>query len=414
MRRFLLVIAVVVVLLSACADKKSVVSDKDTQIPDETADAVGVIDEEYILDDAIVIDDGDELLPDSPENEIPVDTDILYTLTINRPQEGEKVPAEGTTVDGTTDCFPSTISFTGDGVCDSPFGTEQGAKWYFSCRVSFTPGTERKLTVRAEGDGCMAEDSITVTAQPKEGVTSETRESNGTAYTIYRANIPTSKSHLEFTTVGANPFQTVQGYVESSTSEIYPLATVNGGTSSYWKGNGWHENYWPAEAPFVWESPLGNVGGPRACLVYDATGLRVELSMGRDPQSGDSLYPDAYNNVICGGPQLVKEGINVLTEQIAIENFETSVLLPDEELPRTAACVTNDGSFVIVAALADGVRFGMTLTALADYLIGIGCVDALNLAGDGATAFWSKDGGYHSGVEDPPVANVIALFWVGE
>jgi hypothetical protein len=64
-----------------------------------------------------------------------------------------------------------------------------------------------------------------------------------------------------------------------------------------------------------YESPSGNVKGPRACLVYDRTirKARVELSMGRKLEGagwGDSLYP-TVSDVACGGPWLLKNGARI-------------------------------------------------------------------------------------------------------
>ncbi len=61
--------------------------------------------------------------------------------------------------------------------------------------------------------------------------------------------------------------------------------------------------------------------------------------------------------------------------------------------PRTAAGIKSDGTvvFVCVDGRHAGVSNGFTITELADYLLSLGCVDAVNFDGGGSTTFYVAD-----------------------
>jgi len=165
-----------------------------------------------------------------------------------------------------------------------------------------------------------------------------------------------------------------------------------------------------------YESPSGNVKGPRACLIYDRqTGeARIELSMGREYSNGSwgaGLYPDA-DDVICAGPTLVKDDANVFWEQYEAESFETSGISPESPYPRSALCIKDDGGILLLAAQSHTVKArGFSLPELADYLVSRGCRDAMNLDGGGSTAMWwvGPPVDYEPGTEDRSVYNAILL-----
>jgi exopolysaccharide biosynthesis protein len=60
----------------------------------------------------------------------------------------------------------------------------------------------------------------------------------------------------------------------------------------------------------------------------------------------------------------------------------------EERAPRTAVCTTADSTLLLVTVdgRQSGYSIGWTPRELADYLISIGCRDALNLDGGGSTA----------------------------
>jgi exopolysaccharide biosynthesis protein len=233
-------------------------------------------------------------------------------------------------------------------------------------------------------------------------IKSETKTDGANSYKIYTANFPTADSTLNFAVIGSATKKKVSAFVTQH-SDISPKAVINGG---YFGGS---ETYSYSKGSFGWETTTGNAKGPRACIAYDSVTrkARIVQSNGKD-NLGNSLFPDE-TDVACAGPQLVKDGINVSAAQYIAENFETSGISPDSKLPRSAACIKNDGSIVLIMAQHETVRFGMTLNALANYLISIGCVDALNLDGGGSTAFWTPDK-YIIGEEDRSVFNGLMIY----
>ena len=80
---------------------------------------------------------------------------------------------------------------------------------------------------------------------------------------------------------------------------------------------------------------------------------------------------------------LVKDGAKSLTWEVerAPKSFAES------RHPRTAVAKLKDGRvlFVTVDGRQPGVSVGMTLAELADYLLTLGAVDAINLDGGGST-----------------------------
>lgn len=342
--------------------------------------------------------------PETEETDDDAETadEDVFSITLSSPQDGSSHLA-GTDVvfSGTTDCFPSTVSFVADTLY--PFGNVESSGGDFSYQYKFnTPGADRIVSVKAEGAACSAQVDIKISVQAPFSIENEVKTDGTDSYTIYTANFPTADPSLDFAVIGSSTKKTVSG-LASQHSEQAPKAVVNGG---YF---GTTEIYSYSLGSFGWETVNGNAKGPRACIAYDSVSrkARIEQSMGMD-SGGNSLFPDD-TDVACAGPQLVKDGVNVSAAQYVAENFETSGISPDSHLPRTAACIKNDGSIVILTAQHETVRYGMTLNELADHLISIGCKDALNLDGGGSTAFWTPDV-YIYGEEDRAVFNGLMIY----
>ena len=139
-----------------------------------------------------------------------------------------------------------------------------------------------------------------------------------------------------------------------------------------------------AKARSGWESTAGNGTLPRACLALDAaTGAaRIVQSLGRDPVSGAGLFPDD-SDVACAGPQLLRDRLVVVDQQMAAEGLDAVALHADLPWPRSAVCLTAAGEALLLMARAStgsaGLDTGFTLKELADYLVGKNCVDAMLL-----------------------------------
>lgn len=129
--------------------------------------------------------------------------------------------------------------------------------------------------------------------------------------------------------------------------------------------------------PYAFPSPLGN-------------DYKEGLYMSEPPTSktdGGRLWQP--HNAIGAGPMLVYEGRNV-----AVVNYWKEILEPGgtsgmSRQPRTAIGATADGKLVVL--VCDGRKMrgsaGFNLAELADKLIELGCVVAVNLDGGGSSTF---------------------------
>jgi hypothetical protein len=108
---------------------------------------------------------------------------------------------------------------------------------------------------------------------------------------------------------------------------------------------------------------------------------------------------------IGGMPQLVRDGENIA---------HTCGSYFCSTNPRTAMGVTADGDILLVTV--DGRKrtsVGMTLIALAKYMIDLGAVDAVNLDGGGGSTMWVRGQGVVNDPSDPggerPVTNAVLI-----
>lgn len=330
-------------------------------------------------------------------------------LALSAPADGDRVVAgRPVAFRGRTACRGATITFVADG--QYPFGTLDGVDGAFACDYAFnTPGVGRTVTVSVVGPGgCAASVDVTLDVQPPFSVRTESRtDVNGQAFAVHVAAFPTADPDTDLAVLGTETAATVRTLARAWTDRGVAVA-VNGGYFAFGQGP---VSY--AKSRFGYESPSANVKGPRACLAWDAgrRHARVEVSMGRDPVSGATRFP-GDSDVACAGPQLVEDGRNVFDAHFVSENFQTSGIAPDSAYPRTAACVHRDGSVLLVAAQDDGTKTrGFTLPGLADYLVSLGCDQALNLDGGGSTAFWNigPPEDHRPGTEDRAVYHAVAI-----
>ena len=91
---------------------------------------------------------------------------------------------------------------------------------------------------------------------------------------------------------------------------------------------------------------------------------------------------------------LVYEGENVAEENYWKEVFEHGGVSGMSRHPRTALGATADGKLVVLVCDGRGKRgsTGFTLPELADKMISLGCVRAINLDGGGSSTFVGKEG----------------------
>ena len=108
--------------------------------------------------------------------------------------------------------------------------------------------------------------------------------------------------------------------------------------------------------------------------------LRIEDSI-----TGNSLFSPEHD-LVAGVPKLIKSGkIDVTWEQ-----EKASKSFVETRHPRTAVAKMKDGKFLMVTVdgRQPGVSVGMNLFELAEYLLSLGAVDAMNLDGGGSTTMF--------------------------
>ncbi|MFC1493387.1 phosphodiester glycosidase family protein [candidate division KSB1 bacterium] len=153
------------------------------------------------------------------------------------------------------------------------------------------------------------------------------------------------------------------------------------------------------------EGRIGLVGlGRGAEFLNDlAAGENIRLELDIEPGQGDIRY------AIGGTPRLIRNGI------ISIEYEQENVRLSfvEDRHPRTAIGYNDDFIFLVTV---DGRRpehsIGMTLNELAEFMLDLGCHEAMNLDGGGSTTMWVK-GEILNRPSDGfvrPVANAIVVY----
>lgn len=134
--------------------------------------------------------------------------------------------------------------------------------------------------------------------------------------------------------------------------------------------------------PYAFPSPLGNDERTQTFMASPPTSLT----------EGGHFWDAEY--AIGAGPMLVLDGKNVAEENYWKEVFEHGGVSGMSRHPRTAIGATDDGKLVILVCDGRGKRgsTGFTLPELADKMIALGCVRAINLDGGGSSTFVGKDG----------------------
>ncbi|MGB7209359.1 MAG: phosphodiester glycosidase family protein [Pyrinomonadaceae bacterium] len=96
--------------------------------------------------------------------------------------------------------------------------------------------------------------------------------------------------------------------------------------------------------------------------------------------------PYGFEDITNGVPQLIKNGkIDITWEQ-----EKASKSFVETRHPRTAVAKMKDGKFLMITVdgRQPGVSVGMSLQELAEYLLSLGAVDAMNLDGGGSTTMF--------------------------
>ena len=145
------------------------------------------------------------------------------------------------------------------------------------------------------------------------------------------------------------------------------LESESGEFDACWTYRTWDNHYmYPAPAANTWEAKPAKQ--PSASY----------------PEGGEQF---AAKTAIGGGPLLINDG--KFTDSYVAELFNgASGIGPDSNQPRTAVGVTNDDKMIIFVCegreMTEGV-FGLTTADVANVLLDLGCVEAINLDGGGSS-----------------------------
>jgi hypothetical protein len=113
---------------------------------------------------------------------------------------------------------------------------------------------------------------------------------------------------------------------------------------------------------------------------------KKSLSMKFEDAQDSSYWPANEEDIVAGVPQLIKDSkIDITWEQ-----EKASKSFVETRHPRTAVAKMKDGKFLMITVdgRQPGVSVGMNLNELAEYLLGLGAVDAMNLDGGGSTTMF--------------------------
>lgn len=119
-------------------------------------------------------------------------------------------------------------------------------------------------------------------------------------------------------------------------------------------------------------------------------GTRVKLNIDWSPTETEQVNSwKQAANIIGGGPQLIKNGHVEITN--AVEKILPTFV--SDYHPRTAIAKLKSGQILLVTVdgRQPGESIGMSLTMLADLLLEVGAVEAINLDGGGSTTMVIKD-----------------------
>jgi exopolysaccharide biosynthesis protein len=138
----------------------------------------------------------------------------------------------------------------------------------------------------------------------------------------------------------------------------------------------------------------GNSAIPSNGFVISASGVRKGELIRRAKRkiqvthvyTMDAPKGGLVEDVTNGVPQLIKNG----KIEITWEEEKASKSFSETRHPRTAVAKLKDGKFLMVTVdgRQPGVSVGMSLQELAEYLLSLGAVDAMNLDGGGSTTMY--------------------------
>lgn len=121
-------------------------------------------------------------------------------------------------------------------------------------------------------------------------------------------------------------------------------------------------------------------------MMNGAVVLTKDARMLLQPVNSEIFYEKskAESGVLVTGPFLLQNSETVQMQNTTFVNFRH---------PRSCLCVTEKALVFVAIDGRSKDAYGMTLPEVQQFLLGIGCVDAINLDGGGSTTLWTKGRG---------------------
>lgn len=158
-----------------------------------------------------------------------------------------------------------------------------------------------------------------------------------------------------------------------------------------------------------WIYHFGNT--PKDIHRYSAPTPNTSTTPAPAPLQASGSRYDSILVGIGGAPTLVKNGLVHITYDEEV--MFGSGVGRDNGDPRTAVGYTANGHVIMLTADGRGTSVGVSLPELAQMMIDLGCVEAMNLDGGGSTQMAAKTSGGYTVVNTPsesrPVPTILAV-----
>ncbi|GLR17488.1 hypothetical protein GCM10007940_21030 [Portibacter lacus] len=183
------------------------------------------------------------------------------------------------------------------------------------------------------------------------------------------------------------------------------LAAINGGFFNMKKGGS--VTYFEKNDQVISESTTP--AADRKSDTYVLNGAIVidnEHNLVMEEFNDDQHYIDSPDElaVLVTGPILLENGT-------ALKLKETSFVT--KRHPRSCLCTNDQSIFLIAIDGRSDVAEGMNLKETQEFLLTLGCKDAINLDGGGSTTLWNKESGIVNNPSDKtgerPVSNILYI-----
>ena len=215
---------------------------------------------------------------------------------------------------------------------------------------------------------------------------------------IHKKSLPEYKMAFAYesdTLIGTSSFAEEHGALAAINGSFFDMD--KGGNVSYFEINDSVIN--STRAPgFKWAVNDSILNA--ALILYKDNTLAIEAAM------PESFYEESDNEafVMVSGPLMIK---NSLPQELPDMNFTHM------RHPRTCIGITGESIIFITIDGRSEQAAGMNLLELQEFLLSLGCLEAINLDGGGSTTMWIKDQGIVNKPSDRtgerPVANALLI-----